>query len=264
VITTIPVEDGPFGVVSVIDAATDTVVALVSTGCASFGVAVHPTAALLYVTNLVCGTLSIIDTTTNTLLTSVVLGNPPGRFEPPTLGGVSVHPSGTHVYVPRRRDNTVAVIDTKTNAVITNVLVGTLPIGFGQFVVTVRPELHVSTFSPTHGGNAGTVTVTIRGGGFNSHTEARLIEGDTVIVNGQNTLVRSTSRLRTTFDLRGQAPRRLTVAVVNPTGDSTVAAEPFTIVEGGSPDVTIRKVGTQAVPGRTVEYFIVVGKWRQH
>src|SRR5215472_13418510 len=75
---------------------------------------------LAYITNSDSNNVSVIDTSTNTVLTTVAVGSFPG------CGG---HPAGTHLYVANFYDNNVSVIDTTTNSVLTSVAVGRGPEG---------------------------------------------------------------------------------------------------------------------------------------
>ncbi|MGH9840643.1 MAG: DUF7619 domain-containing protein [Blastocatellia bacterium] len=127
------------------------------------------------------------------------------------------------------------------------VITGTAPVAF-----------QITSVSPNKGGNTGSVTATIRGSGFQQGATVRLLEGNQVAVTGQNTVITLQTRIRTTFDFRGQAARTLRLEVVNPNGIVASAPEPFTIVSGGLADLRIRKTGTTAVPGRILDYFIVV------
>ena len=64
--------------VSVIDTATQTVVATVPVGSLPCGVAVTPDGALVYVANAGGDTVSVIDTATNTVVATVPVGSPIG------------------------------------------------------------------------------------------------------------------------------------------------------------------------------------------
>ena len=78
--------------VSVIDTATNTVVATVRRGRLSLrGVAVTPVGTRVYVTNRLGTTVSVIDTATNTVVATVIVGEEPF--------GVAVNLVGTRVYV---------------------------------------------------------------------------------------------------------------------------------------------------------------------
>jgi hypothetical protein len=120
--------------------------------------------------------------------------------------------------------------------------------------------MSVDAISPTQGGNAGQVTVDIRGGGF--------VPGLTVQlggVTGQNTIVNSPEWVQTTFDLTSQAPGILTLTVTNPNGTSVTAAQQFTVVSGGEPDLSAQIVASAAfrtvdgaVPPGGVPFYIVI------
>ena len=77
--------------VSVIDTATNNVIATVAVGMILHGVAVTPDGTKVYVTNWGSNTVSVIDTATNTVTATVNVGNSPY--------GVAVSPDGTKVYV---------------------------------------------------------------------------------------------------------------------------------------------------------------------
>lgn len=110
--------------VSVIDTASNTVVATVPVGHAPRGVAVNHTATRIYVTNWADGTVSVIDTSTNIVTATIPVGNEPY--------GAAVNPTGTRVYVTNFASDTVSVIDTVSNAVV-----DTVPVGIGPFGIAV-------------------------------------------------------------------------------------------------------------------------------
>ncbi len=75
------------GNVSVIDTATNTVVATVLGGAGSKGVAITADGALAYVTNAGSDNVSVIDTATNTVVAKVLVGSVPiGVAITPTRG----------------------------------------------------------------------------------------------------------------------------------------------------------------------------------
>ena len=78
---------------------------------------------LAYVTNQNDNNVSVIDTTTNTVIDSIPVGNQPN--------GVAVLPNGTRAYAVNNGDNNVSVIDTTTNTVIDSIPVGSSPTGIG-------------------------------------------------------------------------------------------------------------------------------------
>jgi YVTN family beta-propeller protein len=83
------------------------------------------------VANELFNTVSVISTATNTVTTTVQVGNLPF--------GVAVTPDGQHAYVTNLVDNTVSVIATATNTVVATVPVGSTP----GFVGIVPPPLGV-------------------------------------------------------------------------------------------------------------------------
>jgi YVTN family beta-propeller protein len=80
-----------------------------------------------YITNSGDNTVSVIDTTTDTVTATIPVGNSPY--------GVAVTPDGNRVYITNEGDNTVSVIDTTTNTVTATIPVGGLPEG-----VAVSPD----------------------------------------------------------------------------------------------------------------------------
>ncbi len=111
------------GTVSVLDTATNAVVATVTVGDQPLGAAVNPAGTRVYVANQVTpdGTVSVIDTSTNVVVATVSVGSGPS--------GVAVKLPGDRVYVTNRDDKSVSVIDTATNAVVATIPVDNNPLG---------------------------------------------------------------------------------------------------------------------------------------
>jgi YVTN family beta-propeller protein len=82
-----------------------------------------------YVANAdpISNNVSVIDTATNTVATTVAVGTAPL--------GVAVTPDGKHVYVANQGSSSVSVIETTGNTVMATVAVGIAPIG-----VAVTPD----------------------------------------------------------------------------------------------------------------------------
>jgi YVTN family beta-propeller protein len=105
----------------------------VSVGRGPSGVAVTPDGKKVYVSNSDDGTVSVIDTATNTAAATVDVGN--------SSWGVAVNPSGTEVYVANLGDTEsnlngyVSVIDTAADRVI-----ATVPAGKEPYKVAVSPD----------------------------------------------------------------------------------------------------------------------------
>ena len=108
------------GTVSVIDTATNMVVATITVG-SSPGIAVTPDRKHVYVTNPSSNSVSVIDTATNTVVKTITVGSNPF--------GVAITPDGKHAYVANFLSNQrfVSVIDTATNMVVATVAVGGNP-----------------------------------------------------------------------------------------------------------------------------------------
>src|SRR5262245_45823211 len=85
------ITNGGSGTVSVIDTASDAVVATIPVGQGPTGVAINRAGTRAWVTNFTDSTVSVIDVATNTVVaTPAVLSQPVG---------VAVNPAGTRVYV---------------------------------------------------------------------------------------------------------------------------------------------------------------------
>ena len=162
--------------VSVIDTATNTVIATIPVGIGQNGVAVTPDGSKVYVANVNVPFVSVIDTATNTVIATIPVGiGPRGVAVTPDgskvyvtnvqlpnpsvvsviatatntviatipLGGVSngvaVTPDGRKVYVANSGSNNVFVIDTASNLVLAVVSVGIQPVAFGAFIRQPAP-----------------------------------------------------------------------------------------------------------------------------
>ena len=81
----------------------------------------------VYVPNRVDNSVSVIDASSNTVISTPMVGTGPN--------GVAVHPSGSRVYVANTGSDSISVIDAASNTVAATVnLPGSGPIG-----VTVKP-----------------------------------------------------------------------------------------------------------------------------
>jgi len=104
--------------VSVIDTATNTVIATINVGAAPYGVAVSPDGSKVFVANAHSNTVSVIDTGSNTVTGTANVGSNPA--------GVAITPDGKKVYVANDASANVSVINTATpNAVSSTVTLGT-------------------------------------------------------------------------------------------------------------------------------------------
>lgn len=174
--------------VSVIDTATNTVVAAIPVGNDPRGIAVNPAGTRVYVANFGSDTVSVIDTATRVVIANVAVGDgawgtavsPDGarvyatNLTDDTVSaidtasntvvatipvgdaplGVSVHPNGLKAYVACGASGAMCVIDTTTNTELYRIPVGTTPIGLGQFIAGPSPAAASTTVA------TGTLTVT--------------------------------------------------------------------------------------------------------
>jgi len=114
--------------VSVIDTATNAIVANVAVGNGVLGVAVSRDDTRVYVTRRSGpNAVAVIDATSNTLAATVPVGTDPF--------GVAVNPAGTRVYTANNGSNNVSVIDTSTNTVT-----ATIPVGGSPWGIAVSPD----------------------------------------------------------------------------------------------------------------------------
>ncbi len=119
--------------VSVLDTATDTVVATVAlVGGNPTGVAVNPAGTRLYVTQDASDNVAVIDTASNTATAYIPVGRRPI--------GIAINPAGTRVYVTNfgpaeTGGEIVSVIDT-----VSDTVVATVPVGIQPFGVAVHPD----------------------------------------------------------------------------------------------------------------------------
>ena len=82
---------------------------------------------LLYVTNVLGDSVSVIDTAKNEVTTTIPVGHSPR--------GIAISPDGATAYVTAATDDAVTVVDTTTNVVTTTVPVGKSPQG-----IAVAPD----------------------------------------------------------------------------------------------------------------------------
>ena len=114
--------------VSIIDLATNAVVATVPVGEGPQGVVANPAGTAVYVANSDSNDVTVIDAATYKT-TTIAVGAVPV--------GITVHPNGTRIYVANVNDtkNTVSVIDRATNVIIDKILCGK-----GSIALAVHPD----------------------------------------------------------------------------------------------------------------------------
>jgi YVTN family beta-propeller protein len=114
--------------VSVINTATNRVVAKVRVGYLPIGIAVNAAGTRAYTANSGDGSVSVIDTATLSVVATIPAV---GEF----LYGIAINPAGTYVYVTdwafSSRTGLVQVIDAGSNTLFKSVSVGSFPVGVG-------------------------------------------------------------------------------------------------------------------------------------
>lgn len=108
------------GFVQVVDRDTNTVVgAPIAVDWASSNIAAAPAVDRVYVNSPWAGTISVIDTTTDTVVDTIWLPTSPDYQGYSLAQELAVSPDGTRLYASGE-DGTVSVIDTATNRVVTS------------------------------------------------------------------------------------------------------------------------------------------------
>jgi len=107
------------------------------------GVAVSPDGRKVYVGSTFSTTVSVIDTTTNTVISTIPAGNNPD--------GVALTPDGSKVYVANDGSNTTSMINAATNTVTTTIPVGSNRVAFGIFIQPPAPAPLPPVFTGTPG-----------------------------------------------------------------------------------------------------------------
>jgi len=85
---------------SVIDTASNTVVATIGVGSFPVGVAITPNGAFAYVANFNSNSVSVISTVTNTVTATVAVG---------LVRGLAITPNGARAYVTNLNSNNVSL-----------------------------------------------------------------------------------------------------------------------------------------------------------
>ena len=219
--------------VSVIDSTNETVVSTITVGGAGVFdgpgiVGITPDGTKAYVPtgpNLV----AIVDTFTNSVITTLTVGNSPIQS--------AVTPDGTKVYIPNFDSNDVSVIDTASNSIIATISVGGNPnslaitpdstkvytANFGSGTVSVI-DTATNTVIKTitvFVGNSGPNFIVITPDGSKAYVTNYTVPQVSVIDTASNTII-STVSTGSTPALAAVTPDGTKVYVVNQ-GDNTVS-----------------------------------------
>lgn len=117
-----------------------------------------------------------------------------------------------------------------------------------KFPLGVTQTLSISSISPTSGGNAGTVTASIVGGGFHSGAVVSLVGGTTII--GSAASVSTEGRtIGVTFNIAGASVGSYSLTVANPDGTTVTLPNAFTVQQGGAPNIQMSITGLAVQEG---------------
>jgi hypothetical protein len=131
-----------------------------------------------------------------------------------------------------------------------------VPDGHDAFFASLGTGV-VSSVVPASGGNAGSVTISISGSGFQPSATASLINGATTIMSSKAYVVPGGQTINALFELAGVAPGSYTVVVNNPDGTSVTSLSKFTVVSGGATQLWSNIVGRSTIRSGTPTTFYV-------
>jgi len=119
----------------------------------------------------------------------------------------------------------------------------------------------ITTLSTNRGGNAGLVTVEIKGAWLDPNATVSLVRQDYNDIVAQTVLGDpNATTLTATFDLTGKEPGDYNFVVTNPDRHMVIAPPPFNIEQGGEPKLWVEVVGPEKVRiGRDQRYIIRCG-----
>ena len=102
---------GKNGTITVLNTATNTVVATIQVGASPIGVAISPDGSRVYVANLVSQNTSVIDASTNKVIATIMAGG--GDY-------LAISPDGKYLYIESSNGN-IIVINTTTNSIVATI-----------------------------------------------------------------------------------------------------------------------------------------------
>lgn len=179
---------------SIIDLATNTVIATVPVGHYPQGIAINPAGTAVYTANSNSNDFTVIDTANHTSTTI------PGGLVP---CGVAVHPDGTRIYIANidfmnQGISTVSVVDRATNSIVEEIFCGNGSIG-----VTMHPDGSVAYVT-----NASDGTIAVLDTKTHQVTDTIALETSVpdeiklpvpIVVNPAGTYIYAANRLGPTF-----------------------------------------------------------------
>jgi YVTN family beta-propeller protein len=115
--------------VSVINTATNTVIATVTVGALPYGVVFSSDSTRAYVSNISGNSVSVLDAQAHSLITNVLIGASPI--------GVALTPDGSQLYVAVSGNDKVNIVSTATNTMTGSISVAAGPNSLGKFIASI-------------------------------------------------------------------------------------------------------------------------------
>lgn len=130
-----------------------------------------------------------------------------------------------------------------------------------RFPLGTPSGLSIAGVLPEVGGNAGSVTATIVGTGFQPGATVQLDCAGSSNVVGTNTTVSADGRtMTTTFNLVGTTPEGCNVVVTNANNTTVTKSQGFTVQQGGAADIWMDLLGESKLHGGYAQqYYLVYG-----
>jgi hypothetical protein len=158
---------------------------------------------------------------------------------------VQISPSGT---LPVARNSQSAILDDVNNRMV--IFGGSTDAGplNDVWVLTnengqVGTQLQITSVQPNHGGNAGSVTPSIIGSGFQAGAQLKLTGSGADIIASNVVVSDSGTLIQATFDLVGAATGARDLVITNLDGTSATLTSAFLIDQGGAPQISVQIIG---------------------
>jgi len=127
-----------------------------------------------------------------------------------------------------------------------------------KFPISGSGTLSIRAIVPNIGGSTGSVTAQILGTGFRTGANVKLSGACGTVSASQVEVGVGGELLTSTFDLTGNAPGPCDLTVQNPDGTKAALPSAFTVQQGGTADLRVRKFTAGAVPGLDMTYVATI------
>jgi PGF-pre-PGF domain-containing protein len=219
-----------------------------------FGVAIGPEGGRVYVTDIGFGggNVSVVNTSTNTIIANVPVGNFPVE--------IAITPDGKHAYVTNNGDDTVSIVDLDANAGVGVINVGPSPWGIAM-VDTAPPAIGIT--SPVEGATYTSSSVALT---FSAYDPSGVdwtgysLDGGAIVTSGNTTLSglsngqhRVTVYANDTHGNMNSSTVYFTVSVPAPTVGVGGAAPPSLKITNSTGEIEITGLSISAGSTKTLE-----------